>query len=332
MIKWFRSIRQGIFFGVLADDAGIIYPGHELAENTAQPRTDAQLRNQFSADWHQQQEINIQRYGFDVDRPAETWVNQAAYANLMRDAQAIIARDNLLNRDGLRQIPAEEDEPVKKETRWLPMDTTGIPERGTPRFWIPYQSGDEIVMRLQNSIISVKSKPVHVHRVENVGNEFCLYLLDGEGGRFTLSYNDPAVDLRSPSPGYGVSKDGIVSYLVRRPERVQRQGMCTENTLKKTAGRKAWTVLQSQQEILQHLFGRKSRVVTKAILETMEEGLLHNVLLSPKVALVGKQSGIYAEYKGRTLGRVRGQGVVLSDEDAGMSHIRADLQAVHLEA
>lgn len=333
MITWWHSNREGTYFGILGDENGAIIPGHEV--NHATFRTREQIRRQFPEDWIVEKEESIHRYRFDTDRPQQTWADLAVYTELMANAQQQIARDNIIRRqEGLAQIPGEEEEDKPKSSKWLDLDASKIPPREQPRFWIPYQTGEEITMRLQNSIICVHSRAMQVHRVEARANErdWLLYLLDGESGRYILPYNDPAVDLRSPEPGYGVNKEGVVSYLVRRPERMQRQGMCTENTLRKNVGKKTWSTLSSQQEILHYLGSRKTRPMTKAIQETMEEGLLHNVLLSPKVALVNKTSGIYVEYKGRNLGRVRDQGVILSDEDKGMSHIRRDLEAVHLEA
>src|ERR1700735_334000 len=333
MISWWRHLPTGNYFGVLANANGDILPGHEV--QNSMPRTEDQLRRQFPQNWITTKVEQINRLQFDIERPTESWVDGNVYAILLADANQQMRRDQLLDREGLMNIPGEDEDEKPKSTKWVELETTSIPPREQPRFWIPYQTGEEICMRLLNSIICVHSKPFQVHRVEARANnrDWLMYLLDGDGGRFTLPYSSPAVDLRSPDPGYGVNREGLVSYLVRRPERVQRQGMCTENTLRKNVGKKAWTGLGSQQEILHYLTGRKTRPVTEAILATMQNGLLNNVLLSPKVALVNKVPGIVAEYKGRILGRVytHDKHVSLSDEDKNMSHINRDLQAVHLE-
>jgi hypothetical protein len=84
---------------------------------------------------------------------------------------------------------------------------------------------DELVTRLRRSVIMYKGSPVYVEGVDGM----TLQLTQLETGEpLSVKSSDTGFDIGSPLLGY-VNTDGGAVYVMRRPIRLYKQGLSTEN-------------------------------------------------------------------------------------------------------
>lgn len=294
------------------------------------------VARRLGAGWLDRKMEIIRQWGIDPSRPRSTYLPAYQEEAMVsaRNIGQLLERQRNQPREGLQGINLEEEEDKPKKSRKRKeLKVSEIPERedNLRPFKLPYQTFDEINMRLHDTIIGVKSKPFLVTRLEPDAGDYTLQLQDVERDTYTVPYSLPELDCRTPELGYGVAQDGMIQYVIRRPERAQTQGISSTNALKKRVGMNSWQIFQRREELLHLLSNRPKRVITPGILETMKEGLIPYIFLSKKIVLVTKKTGITAEYRGRFLGHVKDNIVLLSDDDQDMSHIKNDLREVGLE-
>lgn len=331
MIRWWRSSRdadRGFIFGTAFDEdvPGVV----NAVEITATEAT-----NNLGESWVRDKSDILTEWGIDPLRLQTSFSSPEAldrFATRVRVYTAQRNADRFLRNNGEINLEEQEAVPEKKD-KWRPLNPDLIPplDADEPPFKMPYQALEEVQLRLNQSVILVKSQPFYVNSVEPEKGDFMLHLSDAKKGQFKLPYSCPDLSLRSPPPGYVVSQDGVVSYFVRVPERVQKQGCAPENTKRKKIGESTWGSFSGAGDILNSLSGRKPRVYTRAIHAHMQDGLIKAAFLTKNVALFAKDEDVLCEYKGRKLGYVRDGYVALPGSDRGMSFIVRDLRQANLE-
>lgn len=178
-------------------------------------------------------------------------------------------------------------------------------------FKINYDTAQEIKLRLNNTVISVKGHPYLVKSIRTVPGDYRLALYDGTK-TFQVKYSD-LQDLRSIPPMY-VTYSGP-GWLCRIPGRVYQQGMNRHNTIIKTVDGEANAASVSHELLVAALRNRPKRVWDSTILSLLLNAELNSIRLSDEVAVKTAKGKILACYRGRKLGVITDNEVKVFDED-----------------
>jgi hypothetical protein len=221
------------------------------------------------------------------------------------------------------------------DTDKLPNAFPGRP--ALPPFKLPYDTIEEVRMRLRQTVIFIKNHPFIVHDCQtnrknpDVDGRFKLVLEDRDLKQSIIPL-DKATDLRGCPPSY-VVRDGQVGYLNRIPARVNTQGMTPQNTTIRRVG--TYGGLQfNLRSLVQFCAPRKAVKWSESLSELIVNDALREVRLDSNVAIFAKPSTekLYAEYKGRRIGEIKEQTVIPDDpDDLVQPWIVDDLRTVNLE-
>lgn len=257
--------------------------------------------------------------------------NHREYFKMMRK-QTI--QHNLMNRPGPSWTPEDEhklvnklfmewfDEPYESMPDWVhsgkTLDLDKLPlvqvrKRSLPPFKINYQTLAEIKLRLYGTLISIKGNPFFVKSVKQNDGKFYLKVVDGLDREWVVCYDD-LHDLRSLPPMYLAYKG--TGWLSRHPGRVYQQGINRNNTT-------MWAVDGSQvlynidpARLVKDITKRSDKAWNSTLAELMVDGELHTCRLSDDVAVTRKdEAQTFACYRGRVLGSIEDNTVLLEDED-----------------
>jgi len=223
---------------------------------------------------------------------------------------------------------------AKPKDVWKDMDVSSIPEGGLVSkmrpFFLDYQHQEEANLRLSDSIILVKSQPVFITQVHWTGkNKYIFGNCNGEN--YKIPFTD-SLNLRTPPPGYYTNQKKEVVYLSRVPARVFKQGLYHENTHKKPVGDDEFGGFRSTKEIQSFLYSRVTHRWDTDIAKYMATGLIERVLLSSDIVAFHCDGKAKAEYKGRVLGDINGNTVLLDPDDNSQSWIHRALHLCGLQA
>jgi hypothetical protein len=123
-----------------------------------------------------------------------------------------------------------------------PSGYRGMTERSTrlPRFKLEYASQDEARMRLEGTLITVQDRMVKVQKIQTVRQDGqvgtgCV-AMDQDGDLMYLLFSVDGMNFRSPDPGF-IQIGNEAYYFRRKPARVYKQGINSENTYFTKAGR-----------------------------------------------------------------------------------------------
>lgn len=206
------------------------------------------------------------------------------------------------------------------------------------KFCLPYETNEELRLRLLNTVILVNQKPYEIHGVDYIKKKsFMLYLTDvnRKGKELLVDFKEPnsIPDLRPPSPRY-VEYNGLVWYLVRHPARKVRQGLYPENCFLRGLDRKEFdaqqTLVLNTQEIVSAL-STQPREFNQKTLDLVRDHT--QVFVSHKVALSRQKvkDKIMVHYNGRYFGNLDGNEVHPLDEtERDIPWIRNDLNAASM--
>lgn len=236
------------------------------------------------------------------------------------------------------QVPQDPPEPEGQD--YPELDLTGIITETDmsellPPFKIDYETIEEVKLRLNNTVILLKDKPFFVYRASNTRRGFMLVLEDIHGDRRNFAFSR-LQNARSARPGY-ISWKGSVCYLLRRPARINQQGMSSDNTMLVPVGQhmgKGMTI--RTKDLLEVLGYRKPKKYSQRLVEDLLDHTVPAFRLSNAVAIYRRDDEkdhhrkIWVEYKGRTLAPVKDSMVLLKDLDKSLPWIIADLAAVDI--
>ncbi len=179
-------------------------------------------------------------------------------------------------------------------------------------FKIEYETYQEIKLRLLNTVIAIKGNPFLVQKIAQQPGGFKLAVSDGVK-TYSVLYKD-LTDLRSIPPMY-VNSSSAPGWLCRIPGRVYQQGMNRQNTVLKTVdGKSAFSVLDATN-FVKTFNKRQTRQWDTTLKSLLEAGDLSCVRLSDEVAVKTEKGKILACYRGRFLGKVNNNDILVGDED-----------------
>jgi hypothetical protein len=194
-----------------------------------------------------------------------------------------------------------------------------------------YSNVQEVLFRLQNSVILYEGTPMHVKNVLAHGKDQQTVLYGDLDGKDVLVPYSQTLDLRSPDPGY-VTYGGSVYFLARSPVRSSKQGMNGENTVCERLAT-AYRDNLNTSTIRKVLSNREDIEWEPKLFELFNREVLTEIRLSNQVAITTTNSPrptVY--YKNRKLGPVQGHKVLVDIYDAEASWIHDTLDKVKMKA
>lgn len=270
--------------------------------------------------------------GVYVGMPADFYFDHQPYASSFEAHRQMKRAHNASHRPGPAWLPADElklvdnlwkewyGEPWPGPQGWDynqlnvdALETVPLRRKEMPPFKINYDTYAEIKLRLLGTAISVKGHPFFVKHIRKAENgKFHLALSDGE--KMHQVVYDDLIDLRS-IPALYVTHSSTSGWLCRTPGRVYQQGMNRNNTQLRSADGAAAICNMEGLSIVKSIRGRQVRKWNETLSSLLIGGEINNLRLSDDVALRSKSGKILACYRGRALGRVQGDEIVLYDED-----------------
>lgn len=188
-----------------------------------------------------------------------------------------------------------------------------VNRRPLPAFKLPYQKLDEIQLRLNKTMITVKGNPFYIRSIKQAHGDFYLNMVDCDGKAWRSKYKD-IPDLRSPPPLF-ITHEGATGWLQRIPERVYQQGLNRSNTIIRGLHSDGLVANFHPEKMCKTLASRTTRKWDNSLASLMQETAVKAVRLSDSVAAGRHGSHLMAYYKGRTLGAIKDDEVLLQDED-----------------
>lgn len=179
-------------------------------------------------------------------------------------------------------------------------------------FKINYETYQEIKLRLLNTVISIKGHPFLVQKIAQTPQGFKLAVSDGLKTK-TVLYKD-LTDLRSIPPMYVNGSHGP-GWMCRIPGRVYQQGMNRQNTVLKAVDGKATLSALDATHFVKTFNKRTMRQWSSTLKSLLDVGELPGVRLSDEVAVKSEKGKILACYRGRFLGTVNDNDVIVGDDD-----------------
>lgn len=182
-----------------------------------------------------------------------------------------------------------------------------------PPFKLNYETIDEARRRLHQTVILIKGNPFYVDDVGQKDGKFKLKLLEATDGVHVQIKLEDVPDLRSAAPVYLTTPLGI-RFLERFPERVYQQGLNQRNT----RFRHIATEQTNRFDITMFcraVKSKKDRVWSKPMADFFDDGTLSEIRLTDRVAVFHRGTDNHACYRGRRLGKIVEDEVLLLDED-----------------
>ncbi len=184
-----------------------------------------------------------------------------------------------------------------------------------PTLKIQYDTLHDITMRLSNSLIFVGSVLYYCREIVEIDKEFLLIVENADDQRFKCWYKNDAIDLRTIEPQY-IRHQASPGFLCRSPSRQQRQGILFDNVYCRCVGGGGTVRFENIRSLID---GVTTEIYpwTPTYLDLMLRlRALPALRLSKDVALYTKRKGpLMAEYRGRLLGEVKDNTVLVDKDD-----------------
>lgn len=199
---------------------------------------------------------------------------------------------------------------------------------GQPTFHPKFETLNDIHLRLRGTLIFVGTHLFFVDAIYEWENDYLLILKDRQDHTVRAWYNrTPGIDLRSIEPQY-VTMNGKPGYVYRPPYRQNRQGMSYENLCCKWPGEDIGDRLADSVSLMQGLT-RETHTWSPQYKYLMKDiKVMPALRLSRDLAFYTKEENILAEYRGRTLGVVDDNTVMLDRLDFQRSWIKDAIRSV----
>lgn len=198
-------------------------------------------------------------------------------------------------------------------------------------FRLPIDNARDLEMRLRGSVIYVGPEPVTVEAVFALEGDLWLYITDAEGKNYRVKYNHPKVDCRTADPKYLVYNHRPF-YFLRYPSRHQKQGMDSTNTSLKAVGEQDVQRVDSLRRLCEALTDLPTLEWTPQYSDLMVKAkAFRSLRLSSDVAFFVRD-GLCAEYKGRELGAVHDNDILLDENDFAQPWIKEEILKIGCQA
>lgn len=201
-----------------------------------------------------------------------------------------------------------------------------------PTFRLEFDNVSDISRRLKNTAVYIGGELFFVVAIHDEDKEFVLYLSDGKSQKSRIAYNSKEINLRAPEPRYITSPKLGVLYCYRIPVREQQQGLSRTNTVLKEIIGGTKRRPDDMLHLIRCLNNNKTISWDEKYFELMRNEIIHNMRLNNSIAVAASEDKILAEYKGRFLGNIRDDVVLMSDTDFDCPWIRQELSSVNLKA
>jgi hypothetical protein len=211
---------------------------------------------------------------------------------------------------------------VQHKRRWM-----------QPKFKMPYETGADIRLRLQGTLIWIGPELYYVRDIRQVEAEQWLIIEDDQGRSFRVEYfSTPGIDLRTPEPQY-VTLDDFPVYFTRKPTRQQQQGVSHSNCAIKRVGEEQYRTFNGNRGLMRAMKKIDACPWNIQYADLMTKLRVFRALrLSSDTAVYRDDDDILkVEYRGRFLGTLEGNVVIVDNEDYDKPWIKNDLQIVGCE-
>lgn len=202
-----------------------------------------------------------------------------------------------------------------------------------PRFKLTYETPGDLRLRLLNTCLWIGPELYYVRDCLSCENEHWLIVEDGTGQRLKVEYySTPGIDLRTPDPQYIIVNETPV-YFTRLPARQQQQGVTYSNCVLKPVGKNRFSHFDGVQQLIVSLKDADTLPWKVQYQELMCKMKAFRALrLSTDVAFFRDDNEkLTAEYRGRRLGAVEENCILVDQDDFEKPWIRNDLQSVGCE-
>jgi hypothetical protein len=200
-----------------------------------------------------------------------------------------------------------------------------------PRLKMDFETLHDIRLRLCNSLIFIGSKLWYVRDIVALEDDFMLLVENEDQKLFRVMYKqEQNIDLRSPEPQYFVYENAP-AYLVRYPGRQQRQGVNSDTAYGKYVGVGDQTFrLHHYRWLMQSLDTEMISWDAKLYDLMVKAQAFRALRMSKDIAFFHDRTknGVYAEYRGRLLGRIRDDVILVDDTDAKKPWINRDVNKI----
>lgn len=239
-----------------------------------------------------------------------------AQNNIAVPGGGVIARD--INWGPVAVPPALDDVDVPREhpdvppgraTKYKDLKVTPVEDGLLPKFKFPFETAADAALRWQNAVVLINQDP---YIVAEIGRDLTFYLHNSDGERFKVPYQD-IPDLRTPEPRYCKSEYGY-GYYFRKPSRVQTQGLVRDNTYLKMVGTGGLNTMRPT-ETVKALRPMKNEIWTEPLGRYLREDVIPQIRLSNKLAAYHAGPNLKIEYKGRELGVIVEDAILVFDKD-----------------
>lgn len=220
--------------------------------------------------------------------------------------------------DPVNAIEDDTDAPREDGVKDLNLDDIPPSNRKVLQpFYLEYETLEEARMRFQGTVIMIKSLPFYVRDVRSTRKQrvYQFYVQDEFANQFKVKSSD-IQDFRSPPPGY-VNYQGSVAWLKRLPSRANQLGL-HRNNAQLIAIEGENRIGFAETAVVPALKPKPILSFSENIRTLLTEGHAQQFRLSSEIAVYAKNTktrNIICDFKGRKLGKVEENTVILDDED-----------------
>jgi hypothetical protein len=201
-----------------------------------------------------------------------------------------------------------------------------------PPFKIDYETYEEAVMRLQQTVILLGNTPYFVYRVNNVRNKNWKLILEDVNNERRVLAISKLKNTRSARPGY-VTYEGRVAYLIRRPARVYQQGLTHANTLLFPVGQPPAAGFEiPTKHLLETLAYRKLKPFNPSMVSDLLDRTTNAFRLSNVIAIYRRKQDVWVEYKGRSIAQLEENKIKLDERDKSLPWLQNELREVNIQS
>lgn len=240
------------------------------------------------------------------------------------ERQVIIERDRLRREDGRRAQ-------VEKIPEFKPTLAGAKRKLSSTPFKLPIDNERDLDMRLRGSVIYVGPDPVYVDGVFTFDGQLWLMVGTADGQTYRIPYSHPKIDCRTSDPKY-IVYDHQPFFMVRYPSRHQKQGMDGTNISLRYVGIEDHRRIDSLRRLCEALQELPPLDWSPQYSDLMVRAKAFKSLRLSNDISFFVDDGLKAEYKGRELGAVHDNEILVDEMDFAQPWIKEEIRNIGCEA